>query len=59
MDTFDLLAMVGIATWLWQGMCQFGKRLNKVDWSDVLFRFGTIGSAGWLIYRVIAITLAR
>lgn len=57
MSVIDLMAVVGIASWLWQMTSRIVAQLLELGRADVLLRLSTIGSAGWLIYRVIAASL--
>ncbi|MFO0849905.1 MAG: hypothetical protein U0871_15320 [Gemmataceae bacterium] len=57
MSVIDLMAVVGIASWLWQMTSRIVAQLVELGRADVLLRLSTIGSAGWLIYRVIAASL--
>lgn len=57
MSVLDLMAVVGIASWLWQMTSRIVAQLVELGRADVLLRLSTIGSAGWLIYRVIAASL--
>ncbi|MBY0458991.1 MAG: hypothetical protein K2V38_16770 [Gemmataceae bacterium] len=54
MSVIDLLAVVGIASWLWQVAYRLAAQLAELGRTEVLLRLSTIGSAGWLMYRVIA-----
>lgn len=57
MNVLDLLAVVGIASWLWQMTYRLAAQLAELGRTEVLLRLSTVGSAGWLMYRVIAASL--
>ncbi len=57
MNMIDLMAVVGIVSWLWQMTCRVAVQLAELDRAEVLIRFSVVGSACWLMYRVIAASL--